>query len=274
MAPSLEPGIWEANTVVSLTLVVPVLNEEILLPEFLEKTVQDLETGGLDWELFMVDDGSTDSSYEIMANFAQRDPRVQVLKLDENCGPGANLHLAYSMASKDVVAYATVDGFYDTALLPSLLHYFQDHDVVSAYRTDLKSHPGFRKLQTLINVHLQRLLFPYEFKAVHTLQIHRRDFLQGADLQSKTPFLCSEMLYKATEAGLKIAEVPIEYLPRKAGKATGGDPWLIVNTMRDIFAGWWRWFVMKKPMLPVGLDLVPGGVKNVESRPLELTKAG
>lgn len=258
---------------VSLTLIVPVLNEEILLPEFLAKTVQDLDAGGLDWELFLVDDGSTDSSYRIMADFAASDERVQVIKLAQNCGPGANLHEAYSLATKDVAAYATVDGFYDTALLPSLLHYFKDNDVVSAYRTDLKSHPGFRKLQTMINVYLQRLLFPYEFKAVHTLQIHRTDFLQGADLRAQTPFLCSEMLYKATEAGLKIAEVPIEYLPRKAGKATGGDPWLIVRTMREIFAGWLRWFVLKKPMLPQGLDLLPGGVKTSEPQ-LELTKAG
>lgn len=258
---------------VSLTLVVPVLNEECLLPEFLEKTVRDLDAGELDWELFLVDDGSTDSSYQIMAEFAAKDGRIQVLKMVKNCGPGANLHEAYSMACKDVVAYATVDGFYDTALLPSLLHYFKDHDAVSAYRTDLKSHPGFRKLQTLINVYLQRLLFPYEFKAIHTLQIHRRDFLQSADLLSQTPFLCSEMLYKATEAGLKIAEVPIEYLPRKAGKATGGDPWLIVRTMKEIFAGWWRWFVLKKPMLPEGMNLVPGGVKS-STPEYELTKAG
>ena len=259
---------------VSLTLVVPVLNEEILLPEFLHKTANDLDEGGLDWELFLVDDGSTDRSHQIMVDFASEDPRIHVIKLEKNCGPGANLHEAYRRASKDVVAYATVDGFYDTALLPMLLHYFEENDAVSAYRTDLKSHPGFRKLQTMINVYLQRTLFPYEFKAVHTLQIHRRDFLQGADLRAQTPFLCSEMLYKATEAGLKIAEVPIEYLPRKAGKATGGDPTLIYRTMREIFAGWWRWFVMKKPMLPQGLDLVPGGVKTASERPLELTKAG
>lgn len=258
---------------VSLTLVVPVLNEEILLPEFLHKTAFDLDEGGLDWELFLVDDGSTDASHRIMTEFAADDARIKVIKLAQNCGPGANLHQAYSMATKDVVAYATVDGFYDTALLPSLLHYFRDHDVVSAYRTDLKSHPGFRKLQTMINVYLQRALFPYEFKAVHTLQIHRRDFLQGANLEAQTPFLCSEMLYKATEVGFKIAEVPIPYLPRKAGKATGGDPWLIVRTMREIFAGWWKWFVLKKPMIPAGLDLVSGGVP-AKKQAFELTKAG
>lgn len=258
---------------VSLTLVVPVLNEEVLLEDFMSKTVNDLESAGLDWEIFMVNDGSTDASLEIMHNFAANHENVKVLDLPVNCGPGANLHLAYSLASKDVVAYATVDGFYDTAVLPSLLVHFERHDAVSAYRTDLKSHPGFRKIQTMINVYLQRTLFPYEFEAVHTLQIHRRDFLQTVGLRARTPFLCSEMLYKAKEAGFSIKEVGIEYLPRRAGKATGGDPRLIYRTMGEIFSFWFRWFVLKKPMLPSGFDLPSGGVRNRDPIPEQtLTK--
>ena len=246
---------------VSLSLVVPVLNEEILLWAFMEKTERDLNESGIDWELFMVDDGSTDTSLQLMRQFAEGRPRVKVIDLGGNHGPGANLYRAYAMASKDVVAYATVDGFYDTALLGSLLTHFEEHDAVSAYRTDLTSHPGFRKVQTMINVYLQRVMFPYEFKAVHTLQIHRRDFLQSVGLQAKTPFLCSEMLYKATEAGFSIKEVGIPYLPRHAGKATGGNPKLIYRTMYEIFTFWFRWFVLKQPMLPKGFDLPSGGVR-------------
>lgn len=139
---------------VSLSLVVPVLNEEILLWAFMEKTERDLNESGIDWELFMVDDGSSDTSLQLMRQFAESRPRVKVIDLGSNHGPGANLYQAYAMSSKDVVAYATVDGFYDTALLGSLLTHFEEHDVVSAYRTDLTSHPGFRKVQTMINVYL------------------------------------------------------------------------------------------------------------------------
>lgn len=256
---------------VSLTLVVPVLNEEILLERFLVKTQNDLNEAKIDWELMLVNDGSTDNSLKIMNDFASGKSNVHVIDLEGNHGPGANLYKAYSMASKDVVAYATVDGFYDTKVLPSLLVHFEENDAVSAYRTDLVAHPGFRKLQTMVNVYLQRAMFPYEFKAVHTLQIHRRDFLQSVPLESKTPFLCSEMLYKATELGFKIKEVGIEYLPRHAGKATGGNPKLIYRTMADIFYFWFKWFVLRRPMVPANLGLRTGGFRNL--RP-ELTRAG
>ena len=78
----------------SLTVIVPVLNESQLLPDFLRITVDDLEGGGLDWELILVDDGSTDGSREIMEAFAADRDRVRVVALERNVGPGAHLHEA------------------------------------------------------------------------------------------------------------------------------------------------------------------------------------
>ncbi len=243
----------------SLTLIVLVLNEEILLPDFLKKTVNDLDQGGLDWELILVNDGSTDSSLQIMEDFARDKERVIVLDLGGNFGPGANLHRAYQMASKTFAAYATVDGFYDTAELPRLMSYLNDADALSAYRTDLVAHPPLRRLQTMLNVYLQKLIFPrrFQFVAYHTLQIHRCDFLRRVKLEAKTPFLCSEMLFKAVECGLRVREVGIAYLPRKAGKATGGKFDLIARHLREVFKFWFKWFLKGDPIVEAGLSFAP-----------------
>src|SRR3989304_4637853 len=101
----------------SLTLLVPVLNESPLLDEFLAKTTRDLDEGGLDWELILIDDGSTDDSLEKMKRFAKTERRAKVISLGANHGPGANYHRGFAMASKEYVCPATVDAFYDTRIL-------------------------------------------------------------------------------------------------------------------------------------------------------------
>jgi len=249
---------------VSLTVVVPVLNEEELLPSFLPKVVTDLEDAKFDWELILVNDGSTDASGEIMRAFVKHTPRARLVELNTNQGPGANLYEAFRIATKRYVCYATVDGFYDTRLLAELMRHFPDHDVVSAYRTDLTAHAPRRRLQTLVNVRLVKLLFPYRFVAYHTLQIHRTDFIHHAHLESKTPFLCSEMLFKASALSLRIKEVGIPYLPRRGGKATGGHPNLIWKYLRDVFYFWFRWQVLRRPIIAPGLRL-PSVVEDAQA---------
>ena len=241
----------------SLTLMVPVLNEEQLLPSFLAKTRADLRALGSDWELILINDGSTDRSLEIMTRFAAETPGVKVLDLKGNFGPGANIHRAYREARMEFVAYATVDGFYDTVELPGLLIQLSDCDAISAYRTDLSAHPPLRRIQTLLNVGVQHWLFPraLRFRAYHTLQIHRTDFVQAIELEAGSPFLCTELLFKARALGLRVKEVPIPYLPRRQGKATGGSPKLISKHLKDVYRFWFKWFVLRRPMVREGLRL-------------------
>jgi glycosyltransferase involved in cell wall biosynthesis len=236
---------------------VPVLNEEQLLPSFLEKTRADLRALGSNWELILINDGSSDKSLEIMRQFVADTPGARVLDLKTNHGPGANVHQAYREARMEFVTYATVDGFYDTRELPGLLGHLNDCDGISAYRTDLSAHPPLRRVQTLLNIGVQHLLFPraLRFRAYHTLQIHRTDFVQAIELEAGSPFLLTELLFKACALGLRIKEVPIPYLPRRQGKATGGSPKLISKHLKDVSRFWFKWFVLRRPMLRDGVTL-------------------
>jgi glycosyltransferase involved in cell wall biosynthesis len=240
----------------SLSLLVPVSNESALIEEFLEQTLRDLSDGGLDWELILINDGSTDDSLEKMQRWAQNEPRIRIVNLGTNHGPGANVYRAFAIAEKEHLTFATVDRFYDTRVLPHLMEHLDQYSVVSAYRTELTAHPPLRRLQTLTNNLVMRLLFPHRrFTAYHTLQIHRVDFIQAIRLEAVTPFMCSEMLFKAHALGLKIKEVGIEYLPRKKGKATGGSPKLIFRHVSEMMKFWVRWVVLREPIVDRSISL-------------------
>lgn len=234
----------------SLTLLVPILNETLLIEEFLLKTTRDLEESGLDWELILIDDGSTDDSLEKIRRFSESQSRIKVIILGSNFGPGANYHRGFAAATKDHVAWATVDAFYDTKILSELMEYFDRYSAVSAFRTDLSGHTPMRRLQTVANVVIMRVLFPHlRFKAYHTLQIHRMDFIRRIQIESVTPFMCSELLFKARALGLEIKEVGIDYLPRKKGKATGGNPRLIIRHVSEMLKFWVRWAILRQPIV-------------------------
>jgi glycosyltransferase involved in cell wall biosynthesis len=240
----------------SLTLLVPVLNESLLLGEFLEKTTRDLSEGGLDWELILTDDGSTDDSLEKMQRFARSNSRVKVISLGTNRGPGANYHRGFELATKEHVAWGTVDAFYDTRILPSLMTHLDKHSTISAYRTDLSAHAPLRRVQTMANIWIMRILFPhFRFKAYHTLQIHRVDFIRAIKIESITPFMCSELLFKAKTLGLSIKEVGIQYLPRKKGKATGGSPNLIIRHVKEMMKFWVRWVLLRRPIVDPSISI-------------------
>jgi glycosyltransferase involved in cell wall biosynthesis len=242
----------------SLTLLVPVLNECLLIDDFVVKTTRDLNEGGLDWELILIDDGSTDDSLKLMERFAGTEPRIKVISLGTNHGPGANYHRGFALATKEHVAWATVDAFYDTRILPILMEHLDQYSAISAYRLDLSAHPPMRRLQTLANIVVMRVLFPHiQFKAYHTLQIHRVDFIRAIQIEAVTPFMCSELLFKARAIGLNIKEVGIEYLPRKKGKATGGSPKLIYRHVSEMMKFWTRWVLLRRPIVDPSISIPP-----------------
>src|SRR5438552_4084585 len=73
-------------TAPTLTVVLPVYNEEALLPELHQRLVATLSTLGLPYEVLYVDDGSSDRSLEVVTAMARADPRVGVLALSRNFG--------------------------------------------------------------------------------------------------------------------------------------------------------------------------------------------
>jgi len=89
-----------------------------------------------DYEIIVVDDGSRDSSRELLAGLQPRYPKLRVVAHDGNRGYGAALRSGFAHATKDLVFYTDGDGQYDVFELRKLLPIVQDGvDVVNGYKT-------------------------------------------------------------------------------------------------------------------------------------------
>lgn len=103
-----------------LSVVVPCYNEEQTLAQVVAK-VGEAKTSGLEMEIVIVDDCSSDTSYAIAKGLAAADPRIQVFHHDVNQGKGAALRTGFASASGDLIVVQDADMEYDPADYEKLL---------------------------------------------------------------------------------------------------------------------------------------------------------
>ena len=232
----------------SLSMVVPALNEEELLEEFIHKSVRDMSAVSDDFEIVLVDDGSTDRTLEIAHELAKGIPQLKIVDLGRNLGNGANVMVGFRHATKEIVFNNTVDAFFNTEDLAQILPHLDRFDSVSGYRSDLSANSLYGKILTLGNLTLIRLLFPLKLKAYQTVQFHRRSLFDDIEIEARSSFVSPELLIKAHATGRTIGEVQVVFHPRTKGTAKGGGLKHVVRTFRDIFRLWWKWVVLRHPM--------------------------
>lgn len=232
----------------SFSMVVPVFNEEELLEDFVRKSVSDLSRVSKDFEIILIDDGSTDRSREIEKRLAEEFPQIKLIFGDKNRG-SACMVAGYQSAVKEIVFNNTVDAQFHTDELPLIIPHLEGVDCVSCYRTNLKANTLKQKILTMGNVTLIKLLFPMiKLKAYQTMQFHRRDFFQKINIRGRSLFIAPEMLFKEISLGRILKEVPFTFYPRAKGKSKGGRLIRILETFRDIFKFWFLWVVLRRPV--------------------------
>lgn len=202
-----------------LSVIVPVYNEAQTVVQAIERVLS-VELEGFEREIFVVNDGSTDGTYEILEHMDGQWPDlVKVYHHEQNRGKGAAVRTALEQVTGDVVITQDADLEYDPQDYPKLLALFEDPTVQVVYGSrNLRKNPrsswafywGGRLLSWVSN-----LLYGSELTDEATgYKLLRTDLLRSLDLQADGFEFCPEVTSKVLRRGVKIHEVPISYRPR------------------------------------------------------------
>lgn len=219
----------------SLSVIMPGLNEEASVESAVERVVAALERLGSEFEVIVIDDGSTDRMGEIADRLAAEDQRVRVLHNERNLNYGVSLARGIAAARCDWLLHNGMDLPLAPEDIGKFTQHFADADVVVASRFDRSAHSPWRVVTSRVNRLLLQILFAPRAKDLNFVQFYRRSFAQAQPLRSTSPaFVTPELILRAERGGRQVRSVDIEFRRREQGKAHFGRPKDILWTLRDM----------------------------------------
>ncbi len=219
----------------SLTITFPCYNEEANVERVTRNAVEVGRQVADDLEVLIVNDGSKDGTGEIADHLAAEIPEVRAVHNNPNRGYGGALSRGMREATKNWIFYTDGDGQFDMGELPGVLPLLDDHDIVSCYRLDRKD-PFMRKLNAFAWTTLVNLLFRIKLRDIDgAFKIYPKTFIDVIEMHSTGALIDTEMLAKARNLNLKIAQMGVHHYPRTAGEQTGANLKVILRAFKELF---------------------------------------
>lgn len=206
----------------TLSLIVPVYNEEKNLPLLIEAIRTALDPLPYVWEAVLVDDGSEDGSLQVLARLAAEYPdHLRVISFRRNFGQTAAISAGLDKACGDIIVLLDADMQNDPADIPMLLEKLDEgYDLVSGWRKRRKDPYLTRTLPSnLANLLISRVTRVPLHDYGCTLKAYRRDALEGFRLYGEMHRFIPVF---AHSVGARITEVQVNHKPRKFGKTKYG----------------------------------------------------
>jgi glycosyltransferase involved in cell wall biosynthesis len=202
-----------------LLIIVPVYNERKTLREMIRR-VQEVEIDGIDKEILIVNDFSTDGSHEIIEELSNKHDNVRHVHHEENKGKGAALRTGFGEIKEDFVVIQDADLEYDPNDFKKLIRPLLDDkaDVVYGSRM-LGNVKGFEIAShyygNLFLSFLTRVLYLKKVTDMETCyKMMRADVIKNIKLNSNKFDIEPEITSKILRGGHRLIELPINYTAR------------------------------------------------------------
>lgn len=224
----------------------PAFNEEENIAAVLDEALATLPRFADDFEVIVVDDGSSDRTAEVVTAYAAGRERVRLVSHEVNRGYGEALRSGLAAATGDAVFFTDADRQFRLEDLERLLGHYDESSFVVGYR-EKRNDPWHRLVVARVYHAVLKAVFGLRLRDVDcAFKLFSRDVLDRIrpDLVSRSAFISPELLIRAQTTGVRITEVGVPHYPRAAGRPKGATPKVIARTIKEIV-------VMRRRLGPV-----------------------
>ena len=217
----------------SISACAPAFNEEGNIERVVRAFADTLGGAGVDYEVIIVDDGSSDATPRILERLRGDVPALRVVAHPGNEGYGKSLRDAFDAAVKDYVFYTDGDGQFDLGEMLAFLPMLDGVSSVVGYRMG-RAEGALRRFVSRSYNLMVRVLFGLNVRDVDcSFKFLPRGELQALALESDKFFIDTELMVKLQRAGVPVLERGVRHLPREHGRSTV-SPTHIFTTLREI----------------------------------------
>jgi glycosyltransferase involved in cell wall biosynthesis len=215
----------------------PAFNEEENIAAVLEEAVSLLPRFADEFEVIVVDDGSSDRTADVVREVARGNERVRLVSHEENRGYGEALRSGLNAARGDAVFFTDADRQFHLDDIARLLDAYESAPFVVGYRLK-RNDPKHRLFVARVYHAALKAVFGLRVRDVDcAFKLLDRTALDPIrpDLASRSAFISPELLIRAQMAGVAISEIGVPHYPRAAGRPKGATPKVIARTIKEIF---------------------------------------
>jgi glycosyltransferase involved in cell wall biosynthesis len=239
----------------AISVFFPCYNDEASIARMVEIAVATLARVGVaDAEVIVINDGSTDGSAAVLAELAQREPRLRVVTHERNRGYGGALLSGFGAATRQWVFYTDGDGQFDPSELELLVQRASDDvDVVQGFKLRRADGP----VRAVIGrVYHRFVSFFFGLKIRDTdcdFRLIRHATLDRVELVHTTGVICVELVRKLQDAGARFTEVGVHHYRRVHGKSEFFRVGAILRTLWGLAGLWVQLVVLRRGRRPADL---------------------
>ena len=223
-----------------LSIFFPFWNEEKNVEKVVLSAIRVAENVANNWEILIIDDGSTDKTLEKAKQVTKKNKNIKVITHAPNRGYGAALKEGLENSKYNKIVFTDGDGQFDFSEVDKFLEKIDGNDLVIGFREKRNDNFIRHILMNMLKV-WNFIFFGFYFRDIDCgFKMFKKETVEKLmPLRSEGAMISTEILVKAKRKNLKIAEVGVSHYPRKFGEPKGNNLPVIIRAVLESLILWW-----------------------------------